>query len=1186
MKFKFFVFIGFLFLFFSCKKKDTLFELKDSDETGIEFENRLVEKDTSNILDNEFFYNGGGVAVGDLNNDGLQDIYFAGNQVKNKLYINKGNLKFEDITDISGAQKSENQWSSGVSIVDVNSDGLQDIYVCNSQNPQKDKLKNNLFINQGIDKNGNPTFKDLASEYGLAGAESTTSCQFFDYDNDGDLDVFVAVNVLDVQYPNQFSTKILDGSSSNPDKLYRNDFSESLNHPVFKDVSKEAGIVWPGYSHSCLINDFNADGWQDIYVANDYVSNDLVFINKKDGTFENRAKDVFKHQSFSAMGSDVADINNDGLLDIFTTEMLPYTNKRKKLFLSGNTYTTYIFNEQYGYEYQYFRNTLQLNQGLNPETGLNTFSDISFLAGVNETDWSWTSLFADFDNDGSKDIFVTNGFPKDVADHDFAEFRKHASHLVSTQELYNQIPEIKSPNFIFKNDGNLQFSDKTKEWGLEIPSFSNGAAYADFDNDGDLEIVINNINDKAFFYENKSISIEKENEAKNAFLRVSLKGEKNNVLGFGSEVCVYANGEKQIVKIESNRGYLSKSENIAHFGLGNAIEVDSVEVKWSNNKITILKKIKINQNLLIDYSKSIFKEIKPIQQKYLVQEIKGKDIGLDFIHQENDFIDFNFQRTLPHKFSQYGPSLTVGDVNGDKLDDIFIGGSSRYDEVFYVQMSNGTFKKKLSTFKTTYQKKEEDMGSLLFDADNDGDNDLYIVRGSYQHDPGTPMYNHVLCVNDGKGNFKVDTLAINNLRMAGSAIKAADIDNDGDLDLFVSGHVKPHNFPEAEQSRILRNDSKLKDHPKFTDISLQMAPALKSVGMINDAIFSDFDNDNKIDLILAGEWSNLIFFKNTGKAFVDISKSTGINDKLGWWTSISGSDIDHDGDIDYVAGNYGLNTYFKASSEFPLTLYAKDFDKNGNIEPFISCFWRDSTDEKHEYFFHSRDDMSKQLPLLQKKFNTYGQFGSAQVKDVFTKEEMLNVKLFKTNYLNTSFIENLGNGKFKIKSLPIEAQLAPIFGILMTDLNQDGFDDLLLNGNDYGMELLQGRADAFNGLVLLNKGKSGGFIPVNHTQAGFFVPYDGKALVKIASSTGNLILAAQNKHDFKVFKLDNSRRIEIGRNEAYAMIEHKNHSISKKEFYFGGSFLSQNSRFLEIEPTIFKVSTFSSSGNKIKEYTF
>jgi enediyne biosynthesis protein E4 len=1101
---------------FSCGKKKTLFVQLESQETGIEFNNTITEHDTFNILNSEFIYNGGGVAAGDFNGDGLSDLFFTGNQVENKLYLNKGNLHFSDITATAGISKKPNVWSSGINVVDINRDGRLDIYVSNTMKNDPQLRENQLFINTGNTEGGIPKFQESAKVYGIADTTHSSNTQFFDYDNDGDLDLFIAVNYMDTKYPNQYFPKVKDGKSPNTDKLFRNDFDPSVNHPVFTDVSKQAGILLEGYSHSSLILDFNSDGWQDIYVANDYVTNDLVYINQKNGTFRNEAATVFKHQAASAMGSDVADVNNDGRLDLFTTEMMPYHNKRKKLFLNANNYNNYLNNENYGFEYQYARNVLQINAGNDPKTGLPTFSDVAFLSEVQETEWSWTPLLADFDNDGNRDLVVTNGFPRDVTDHDFGAFRSDFGNLLSKMDLQQQIPQIKVPKFAFRNAGDLKFEDVSADWGLDKIGFTNGAAYADLDNDGDLDLVMNNINDKAFVFKNTL------NDADNKpnFVRLQLEGDPSlNPDAFGSIVTVFFNGQKQAAQVLAARGYISASEKAVHFGLGNAQKVDSVWVNWGKFGYQKFTDIAVNQlvKLKIDPIKCQNTPPQYFFPKTLFEQLDPNGLGLAFIHRDSDFIDFNFQKTLPHKFSQYGPCLAVGDVNGDKLEDVYVGGAAFSEATWFLQKPNGTFLQKKVAYKTDPEKREEELGTLLFDADSDGDLDLYCVRGGAQAEPNSPLYQDVLLVNDGKGNFRNTEGGLPTETSCGQVVKAADFDGDGDLDLFVGGRVLPRNYPKPDRSFLLRNDSKSKDQPQFTDITAIFCPELAQIGMITDATWADFDGDKKLDLMLAGEWMSLTLLKNTGAKLENTTAQTGIGDKIGWWSSLTTADFDGDGDLDVVAGNLGQNHYFKCSAEHPLSIYAKDFDNNGLYDPFISCFWRDTTGNKQEFFYHTRDDMVKQLILIRRKFQTFGEFGAATVPQVFSKEELNGALMLKANWMSSSYLENVGSGKFKITALPTAAQFAPITAMLPRDVDNDGKIDLVTIGNDFGMELLQGRADAFNGLIIKNLGGNQ-FQSIELNTSGFYVPKEGRSLATVRLASGKtVVLAAQNKAELKIF---------------------------------------------------------------------
>ncbi|MBT8183239.1 MAG: VCBS repeat-containing protein, partial [Eudoraea sp.] len=719
-----------LFLAAGCDKendKKQLFRIITTKDSGLDFNNQLTENDSINILDNEFVYNGAGVALGDVNGDGLDDVFFAGNQVDNKLYLNQGNLKFKDVSKNSKIGKPDSLlWSSGVSMIDINLDGNLDIYVCNTFYKDSTKRENLLYINLGNTDGNTPEFKEMASAYGIADNTYSSHAQFFDYDNDGDLDLFIGVNRIEGINPNQFSPLTDDGTSLSKDRLYENNWDSDKSHPVFTDVTTKAGIRYHGYSHSTLIHDFNEDGWPDIYVANDFLSNDLVYINNQDGTFTNRADDVFKHFSLSSMGSDITDINNDGTMDLFTTEMQPYYNKRKKLFQGPSSYQKEIFTRKYKYNYQYTRNTLQVNQGTNPETNLPIFGETGMFAGIQETDWSWAPLFADYDNDGWKDLLITNGFPKDVTDRDFGDFRVTASRLVSKEKLISAIPEIKIPNFMFRNNGDLTFEDVTQDWGLNFGTYSNGAAYGDLDKDGDLDLVINNINDPALLMENKASELYPDAN----HLRIRLKGTKQNPDAYGSEVTVFSDSIQLKQSLLSGRGYLSKPESILHFGLGKINRIDSVRVSWPGGKTQLLTSVKLNEVVEINYDPSNVKSIQPgkASNYALMEEVSGK-YGLEHLSRDIDFIDFNFQRTLPHKFSQYGPSVAVGDINNDGLDDMFVAASRNFKEKWFLQQADGSFVQQEVNYKQQEELEEEDAGTLLFDADNDGDLDLYIARG-------------------------------------------------------------------------------------------------------------------------------------------------------------------------------------------------------------------------------------------------------------------------------------------------------------------------------------------------------------------------------------------------------------------------------------------------------------------------
>jgi hypothetical protein len=1177
-----FIFIGLLILS-GCGEKDSkaLFTKVDSDTSGLTFANQLFENDSINILDNEFLYNGAGVAIADINGDGLEDIFLLGNQVDNALYLNEGALKFRDISREAQIGKTDSlQWSSGVTVLDINLDGLQDIYITNTF--RKDSLlrKNLLYINQGNTKNNVPYFKEEAAKYGLDDPTYSSHAQFFDYDNDGDLDVFIGVNRIEGINPNQFSPLTDDGTSKSRDVLYENVYVDSIAQRKFIDVSKKAGIRYHGYSHSTLIHDFNEDGWPDIYVANDFLSNDLIYINNSDGTFTNRAGEIFKHFSLSSMGSDIADVNNDGRMDLFTTEMQPYYNKRKKLFQGPSSYQKEIFTKKFLYEHQYTRNTLQQNIGVSPETKLPIFGDIGMFSGVQETDWSWAPLFADYNNDGWKDLLITNGFPKDVTDRDFGDFRITASRLVSKERLIEAIPEIKIPNFLFKNTEGKGFEDVTKEWGLNFGTFSNGAAYGDLDNDGDLDLVINNINDKVLLLQNHAIVLNPDDN----YIRIKLKGVEKNLEAIGSSIILYSNNQQQRQSLLSGRGYLSQPEKVVHFGLGKEKSIDSLKIIWPDGKTQLVLKPSANQ--LVEYA---YQPSDPDLKKTgpILFNKASNAIGLDYRSQDDDFIDFNFQRTLPHKFSQYGPSLSVGDINGDNLEDLFIAGSRGENEAWFLQTPNSTFNEATVAYKSD-EKLEEDSSTLLFDADGDGDLDLYIARGSAQYPSGNELYKDKLMINDGKGNFSDYSQAIPDLNTNSSCVKAVDFDQDGDLDLFVGSRVLPFSYPSSDRSYIFENQSE-GTTIKFVDITVSVNPDLEFPGLISDALWTDFNNDFWPDLILAGEWMPLRFFENRQGELIEVTENTGLQGKLGWWNSLAAADFDNDGDTDYIAGNSGRNINFQGTEKEPVRLYAKDLDNNGTIDPLLSYYLRDSIGTKKEYLYHPWQDVTKQYVGIRKKFNSFGEFGASTLPEMFNDGLLDDATVLSFNYMETSLIENLGSGKFAIHPLPIEAQYAPVFGILPQDVDNDNLLDILLVGNDYGMEVQQGMADAMVGLVLKNEGNSKmRALSLNDTH--FYVPGDAKALVNVNLNNGNeLFIASQNNDSLRVLEYNKKIKTMLEPfqfDEVKAIITFKDGSKRIQEAYWGDSFKSQSARKILISDKMKAINFFRKKGEKSRTLTF
>lgn len=1179
--------------FFSCKNDPYLFKSLSSEETGIHFSNRITPNDTLNILDFEYIYNGGGVGIGDFNGDGLQDVYFTGNQVSNKLYLNKTDtinieknntpLHFEDIT-LASKTSGDGKWCSGVAIADVNADGKLDIYVCaNVKKTAKDR-ENLLYINQGNNAKGTPIFAEKAKEYGLNDTTFSTNSAFFDYDNDGDLDAYILVDKINNKAtPTNFRLLKKDGTSPNNDQLYRNDFDPKLGHAVFTNITKEAGILKEGFGLGLNITDINRDGWKDIFVTNDFITNDLLWINKGNNTFVDEAEQYFKHTSASAMGNDVADLNNDGLADLFALDMLPEGNYRKKMLMMPNNYLTYQNNETYHIQYQYVRNTLQLNLGKKPNTDQQILSEISLLANVAETDWSWCPLIVDFDHNGFRDIIVTNGFPKDVTDHDFITFKNESGAVAGNDFLLDLIPEVKIKNYAFKNLGNTigdtpNFENSTEAWGITKPSFSNGAAYADLDLDGDMDYIVNNINDSAFVYQNQIINSKiKESN----YLKIKFIGENNNTQGLGTfaEISM-KNGQKMVYENSPYRGYLSTVEAVAHFGLGKEEVVDELKIIWQNGKVQVLKNVKANQTLVVNIKNANdITEKNKIDSKPLFTNLTDS-LGINYIHNELDFIDFNYQKLLPHKLSQFGPSLAVGDINDDGLDDVFIGGSNYRKGQFLIQNKNGKFTQKDLIPGTDTLKTQEDAGSLLLDVDNDNDLDLYIVSGGAEFVKTSQNYQDRLFINE-KGVFTQNATALPPFLKSGSCVKAADFDKDGDLDLFIGGRVIPEFYPKATSSYILRNDSK-GNNVEFTDITKQIAPELQNIGLVCDALFTDFDNDGWLDLALAGEWMPLKFLKNeAGKSFKN--QKTELENQFGWWNSITGGDFDNDGDIDYMAGNLGLNSLNRGNDLEPIKIYGKDFNNDGNYDAIPTLFYKGEDGLKNEYPFHVREDMIKQLITTRAKYADFTSYAKAKFSDMFTKEELQGADSYKANYLASSYIENLGAGKFKMNKLPNMVQTAPIFGMQTADLNNDGYLDVLLVGNDYGAELTNGRYDAMNGLVLLNN-KKGNFNILTAAESGFYVPNDAKSLAKINGINGsNLIFASQNKGPLQAFRLNKStKNINLSNKDIAALIITNDGKSRKEEFYFGNSFYSTSSRSFAVSSDYKSVEIIDFKGNKRK----
>lgn len=1193
----------------SCKEeKKALFESLSPNSTHITFSNTLVETDTLNLLEFAYFYNGGGVGIGDVNNDGLADIYFTGNQVSSQLYLNKGNMQFEDITRSAGV--GTDRWARGVAMVDINMDGLLDVYVSVAGTTRKSEMENLLFVNQGNDASGKPFFKEQARAYGLADTAHTTQTAFLDYDRDGDLDAYLLTNAIESFSPNLSRPKKIKGEGLSTDRLYRNEGTGADGHPVFKDVSKEAGITKEGYGLGIAVSDLNSDGWPDIYCANDFVSNDLVWVNNGDGTFTDQAATYLQHQSYNGMGTDIADFNNDGLQDIVVLDMLPEDNKRQKTMGGVLKYEKFVLDSANGYQPQFVRNTLQLNRGARPIVGKDSsnkiipvFSEIGQLAGISNTDWSWSALFADFDNDGYRDLFITNGYAKDITDLDYVMYHQQQTFFgdrksirAKQRELAKNLPAVKLHNYIYRNNGDLTFTEQSGEWGLSQPTLSNGAGYADLDNDGDLDLVVNNINEPAGIYQNNAADWAKDptsedKELKRNFLRIQLNGPSANRQALGASIRLRYGGNIQVHEHSLYRGFQSTVENTIHFGLGNVNQIDSIEITWPDGKYQLLRNVKANGVVTIDYRNAQQPSPAPVALPVPLLTEVSQSLGINYIHRENHFIDFKRQPLLHQQYSRNGPGIAVGDVDGDSLDDFFVGGPSGSAGKLFLQNGPAWGQSTSFTSRTIDPegKKEEDMGTLFFDADMDSDLDLYIVSGSSEFASSSGLYQDRLYKNDGKGNFTKDTTALPEETESGSCVTAADFDRDGDLDLFIGSRVSPNAYPYIPQSYLLRNEK-----GKFKNVTSEVSPELQTIGMVTSTLWTDFDNDGWVDLVIAGEWMPLTFFKNQQGKLVDVTASTGLTHTSGWWNSLVGGDFDNDGDIDYVAGNLGTNSKYKASLQEPVCVYAGDFDKSGTLDPVL-CYYLPGEDGKRaSYPAHPRDELITQMTPMRKRFTNYADYAVARTEDIFSEEEMEKAYVARSEYFKTSYVENLGNGKFSMKALPVEAQFAPVFGILCNDYDGDGNLDLLLSGNSYAPEVQTGRYDALLGLYLKGDGK-GNFTPMQAADSGFFVEGDAKGIAQLVLADGSpLILSAINSGKLKGFILQKNypgvkpmQAMKVGPMDAYAQITLTNGKKRRYENYYGSAYLSHSSRVLwlpEMAASV-KIVTFDGKYRQMELYS-
>lgn len=1074
-----------------------LFEEVSPDFSGIRFSNDLKHdvSTKANLFDFDYFYNGAGVAMVDINNDGLQDIFFTGNQVPNKLYLNKGNLKFEDISEQAGINTGKH-WSNGVTIADVNSDGWSDIYVSQG-GPNEAYMRGNLlFIN-----NQDNTFSEVAEQYGLADQGMSTQAGFFDFDRDGDLDCFVlnespAYGLDPVSFYRKMRTTkgLLVKSSSH---LYENDDG------VFKDITAQAGMLRPSFGLGLSISDINDDGWLDVYIANDYYIPDAMYINQGNGRFFDEIKLRASQVSFFGMGVDIADFNNDLHKDILVLDMASKDHYRSKTLMASMDVEQFdMLTDDLGFAHQYMFNSLQLN------TSNQNFRNVSHQMGISKTDWSWAGLITDFDNDGWKDIYVTNGYRRYALDNDFKNevtktqvmYRGNVP-ISAKSELYEQMNSEKLPNVLYKNDREFGFTDISKSSGLGKASFSNGAAYGDLDNDGDLDLVVNNLDQEAFLFKNKSV----DNRSGN-YLTIAVDSDVSESF---PKVFIKYGSAAQTIEIKGVRGYFSYVEPVAHFGLGSANKVDTVRVVWPAGEVAYRYNVQANQRILIKAESAEDKNEKK-EDPTIFQQINVAELSLDYQHQENEFDDFRKEVLLPYKQSTLGPASAVGDINGDGKEDIFVGGASGQAASIYFQQGPGFSKQDVTSFET--DKNFEDVSACLFDIDGDGDLDLYVVSGGNEYASDAEWYEDRLYINDGNGDFQRQLFSENALRYSGGVVKQIDFDMDGDQDLIVGNRIRPQQYPMAGPSQLLRNDQ-----GNLVDVTSEVAPQLLTHGIINDLLVTDYDGDGKPDFFAVGEWGGIGLYRNTGNAFEKVSESSGLGDLKGWWFSVTQTDTNKDGLPDYVVGNVGLNTKFKASEEKPFKVYANDFDSNGTLDVVLSQPY------KEKYVpVRGRECSSEQMPFLAKKYETYSAFANASIDEIFGEE--LNESLaLEVNEFRSVLLINKGADGFEVKPLPNQAQTFPLLSTISKDLDGDGLDELILAGNIYNTEVETPRWDGGTGMILKSDGQEN-YYASQSDETGIFLSGNVKDLQWLSTENyGELLMAIRNNGPISVFnKVDSN----------------------------------------------------------------
>ena len=1128
----------------------TLFTRLSQEISGIDFTNMVIEDEEYNINLFIYAYNGGGIGVGDVDNDGLLDLYFTGTQshTPNRLYRNLGGMKFEDISAKAGVDDSIGV-RYGVTMVDINNDGAIDIYVNKQEDP------NTLFVNNGKGK-----FTEQAKKYGLDFCCASTHTAFFDYDLDGDLDAYIGTNgdAKGDDYQNKGKT----------DRLFRNDGG------TFVDVTKESGIHDEGYALSVSIGDVNNDGWPDIHITNDFIWPDMLYINNRDGTFTETAGTHMSHTTEFGMGADIADFNKDGLLDIVSVDMLPEDHWRKMSHMGSQNGFSPLFDS-----IQFLRNNLHLNRG----DGY--FSEVAQLSGVDETDWSWSPLFADFDHDGETDLFITNGYKRDVANKDVIEYFTRSA----TMEMLLRVPSIKLKNYAYRNRGDLTFEKVSDEWGVGDYVNSNGGIYADLDNDGDLDLIINNIDTVSAIYRNNAESM-----TDGHWLKVNLEGSKENPFGVGARVQVdLADGTSQIREFTPVRGYLSSSYSPIHFGLGKESRVSKLTVTWPDGAAETMENIRVDRTITLKRSDAsdgvdIAQLRRPRSAErfpQLLRELDSAATGFSFFHHESQFDDFNRERLMPHMLSKNGPGIAVGDINGDGLDDVWIGGSLTRSATIFEQSSPGMFTRRSLDGEDLAAIGNEDMGAVFLDADGDGDRDLYVASGSNETDGPQPSHQDRLYINDGSGNFTHDTTALPQMHSSTASVSAADFDGDGDLDIFVGGRCVPGRYPDIPTSFLLRNDG-----GRFTDVTDELAPDTRRIGMLTSVLWSDYDGDGRVDLLVGGEWMGIRFLRNDGEKFVDMSEETGIGDITGWWHSISPGDIDNDGDIDYLLGNMGRNTRqtHQPTQEYPIRLYANDFDRNTSRDLVMSYFFRG-----YEFPARNRQAMISQMGTYTKRrFPTYTSYSTSIITQVIDSTLIADGTILEANTFQNVWIENLGDGKFAMHELPVLAQSSPVFGSLLFDINGDGNLDVLALENFFGADPEVMRYDAGLGLVMLGDG-AGSFEVQPSPAAGFVARHDGRGLAAVhtGNDTRAYFIAINNSGWAQLFskeyRSDEARLFRLDDNEAltHGMIHFADGRKQRVEFPIGSGYLTQSSRMVAIAPSMEKIDLYNGE-DRVRQVLF